>query len=352
MTPIGPHIGAFLQERLPVDLGASENTLATYAHAFRLLFGFASRRRRVSPSDLQVEHLDAPLVLAFLEHLERDRGNSPSSRNARLAAIKSFMRFIEHRVPSALEQVGRVLAIPAKKTDEPLVAHLSLEEMRAVLDSPTPRTRFGIRDRAMLHVCYGAALRVSELVGLRLVDVLLQPRASIRVLGKGRRERVMPLSKDAAHAVRAWLAVRGEGRVPELFLNARGQNLSRSGFEYVLEKHVRHAQQRCHSLSKKRISPHVLRHTCAMVTLQATHDLRRVALWLGHASTQTTEIYTRADPTEKLEALAAVTPPGLRRGRFKPPDRVMALFNPPFIMRSRLSSPSRESRPKRSRGSA
>jgi site-specific recombinase XerD len=259
-----------------------------------------------------------------LNHLEAARSNGPSSRNVRLAAIKSFMRFMEYRVPSALEQIQRILVIPMKKADSRLVRHLSTEEIQALLDAPQPVHWAGIRDRAMLHLCYAAGLRVSELTGLRLEDLSLHPHPAIVVRGKGRRERSLPLWKQTAAALRAWLAVRGAVPVPELFVNARREPLTRSGFEYVLEKHVRTASKRCPSLMTKRISPHVLRHSCALTILQATKDLRKVSLWLGHASMQTTEIYTRADPSIKLEAIDAVTPPSLRSGRFRASDKLIA----------------------------
>jgi site-specific recombinase XerD len=326
MTPIAPHITAFLRERLPIEREASEHTCNSYAYAFQLLFDFASRNLKTKPSALQLEQIDAPLVLTFLQHLESVRKNSASSRNVRLAAIKSFMHFIEYRVPSALDQVRRILAIPEKKTDTRLVAHLDVNEMQAVLDAPDPTTRYGIRDRAMLHLGFSAGLRVSELVGLQLNDVTLHPAPNILVHGKGRRERALPLTKESAVAIRAWLSLRGEAFVPELFLNARSQNVTRSGFEYILRKHVKTATKTCPSLIKKRISPHKLRHTCAMIALRATGDIRKVALWLGHSSIQSTEIYTRADPTEKLEAIEAITPPALRRGRFHPPDRLIELL--------------------------
>ena len=182
MTAIAPHIAAFLRERLPVQRGASQHTCESYAYAFQLLFQFASQRHKVTPSELQLEQIDAPLVMDFLEHLEVARGNSPSSRNARLAAIKSFMRFCEHRVPSVLEQSRRILAIPSKRTDIPLIAHLSMAEMEAILNAPDVRTRVGIRDRAMLHLCFSAGLRVSELTGLPLIALTLYPTPSIRVL--------------------------------------------------------------------------------------------------------------------------------------------------------------------------
>ena len=229
--------------------------------------------------------------MEFLEHLETQRGNTASTRNTRLAAIKSFMRFCEHREPSILEQSRRVLAIPFKRTDVPLVDHLSITEMQA---------------------------------NLPLAALDFQPSPRIRVRGKGRRERCLPLWKQTAADLRAWLAVRGDALTPELFLNARDRPMTRSGFEYVLRKHVGIAAERHPSLKSKRVSPHVLRHTCALMILQATGDLRRVSLWLGHADMQTTEMYLRADPTDKLEAIEAIIPPALKRGRFQAPDKLIA----------------------------
>jgi site-specific recombinase XerD len=334
MTLIAPHITAFFQQRLPIERRVSPHTSDSYADAFRLLLEYASKRLNVLPSQLHVEQIDAPLVVSFLNHLETARANAPSSRNVRLAAIKSFMRFLEFREPSAIEQARRILAIPLKKGETRLVRHLSVEEMQGILNSPDPTGRDGLRDRAMLHLCFAAGLRVSELVSLQLRDVALHPQASVLVHGKGRRERCLPLWKVTAAALRAWLAVRGPVAVPELFVNARGQPMTRSGFEYVLEKHVQRAAKSCPSLSAKRISPHVLRHTCALTVLQATKDLRKVSLWLGHAHMQTTEMYTRADPSVKLEALEAMIAPKLRSGRFKATDKLIASLIRGSIMRS------------------
>lgn len=329
MTPLAPHLTAFLHERLPRERGASPHTCDAYAYAFQLLLVFAAKKARTTPSSMTLEQLDVPLVLAFLDHLETTRGNSARTRNARLAAIKSFARFVEYRAPSAIDQVRRLLAIPSKKTDERLVPYLTREEMQALLDAPDPQSRIGIRDRAMLHLAFAAGLRVSELVGLRLEEVALQPQPSIRVRGKGRRERILPLWKITAKTLRAWLAVRGDASCPELFLNARRGPLTRDGFEHILSQHVVTATLQAPTIAKKRVSPHVLRHSCAMNTLEATHDIRKVALWLGHASVQTTEIYVRADPTAKLEAIDAVLPPALRRGRFRAPDKLLAALRPP-----------------------
>jgi site-specific recombinase XerD len=323
-TPIAPHITAFFQQRLPIERRASENTRDSYAYAFQLLLTFASKRVKVAPSQLAVEQIDAPLVLNFLNDLETTRHNGPSSRNIRLAAIKSFMHFLEYRVPSAIEQIRRILAIPAKKAESRLVRHLTAEEIQALLDAPDPTGRQGVRDRAMLHLCYAGGLRVSELINLRLDDLKFEPQANVLVHGKGRRQRCLPLWKTTTAALRAWLAVRGTMPVPELFVSARGESLTRSGFEYILRKHIRTARQHCKSLATKRVSPHVLRHTCALTVLQATKDLRKVSLWLGHAHLQTTEVYTRVDPSVKLEALESVLPPKLRSGRFKATDKLIA----------------------------
>jgi len=338
MTALAPHLTAFFQERLPVERRASSHTSDSYAYAFKLLLQHASERLKVAPSHLQLEQLDAPLIVSFLNHLETARANGPSSRNVRLAAIKSFMHFMEFRAPSAMEHIRRILAIPPKKADTRLVRHLTVEEMQAVLDAPEPTGWDGLRDRAMLHLCFAGGLRVSELVGLRLADLTLQPHASIVVHGKGRRERSLPLWKITATALRAWLAIRGPAPTPELFLNARGQAMTRSGFEYVLDKHVKTATKACPSLSTKRVSPHVLRHTCALTVLQATKDLRKVSLWLGHAHMQTTEMYTRADPSVKLEALEAMIAPKLRSGRFKATDKLIASLTSQSVMRSSTRS--------------
>ncbi len=324
MTPIAPHITAFLRERLPHERGASVHTCDSYAYTFQLLFTFASQRLHLTPSALSLEQLDAALVMDFLVHLEAERGNSPRTRNARLAAIKAFMKFVEYRVPSSLEQSRRILAIPTKKTDLPLVNHLSMAEMHAILDAPDIRTRQGLRDRAMIHLCFAAGLRVSELLTLPLTACTFHPTPTVQIQGKGRRERALPLWTQTADDLRAWLAVRGTLTVPEVFLSAQSRPMTRMGFTHMLHKYVRRAATNCPSLTEKHVTPHVLRHTCAMVILQATKDLRNVSLWLGHADMQTTEVYLRADPTEKIEALESIMPPALRRGHFTVPDKLIA----------------------------
>jgi site-specific recombinase XerD len=306
----------------------SVQTSETYSYAFQLLVCFAAARLKITPSALSIEQLDANLVLAFLEHLEKERGNCARTRNSRLAAIKTFFRFLEYRLPSCLEQARRIRAIPVKKTDEVIVGYLNREEIQALLDAPDPSSRDGLRDRAMLHVAFAGGLRVSELVGLQIADLAFHPQATIHVMGKGRRERVLPLWRETATTLRDWLKVRGDQKATALFLNARGDLMTRSGFEYILDKHVRIASTKQPSLAKKSVSPHSLRHSCAVHTLNATGDIRKVALWLGHASLQSTEIYLRVDPAEKLEVMASLVPPKLRRGHFRPPDKLLAMLRP------------------------
>ncbi len=326
MTMLAIQLSAFLREHLPRERKASPHTCEAYAYAFQLLVCFAADRLCVRPSQLTVEQLDVQLILAFLEHVEAERKCSARTRNARLAAIHSFFRFLEYRVPSCLEQARQIGAIPMKRTDQALVRHLNRDEIRALLDAPDPRSASGLRDRAMLHLAFAAGLRVSELVGLRLDQVERGPAPCVRIMGKGRRERILPLWKETASAIATWLKARASDGDPELFLNAAGRAMTRSGFEYILAKHVAAAARKQPSVADKRVTPHVLRHSCAMHTLQATRDIRKVALWLGHASLQSTEAYLRADPTEKLEALATMAPLGLQRGKFQVPDKLLTML--------------------------
>ena len=254
MSTIAPDIEAFLREYLTRQRDASPHTCDSYAHSFQMLFEFAARTLKVSPSRLTLEQLDTPLISAFLEHLEQVRGNSPETRNVRLAAIRSFFRFLEYRHPEALNQIRRVLAIPFKKTDSRLVPYLTPEQLQALLDAPDPTTRDGIRDRAMMHVAVCAGLRVSELTGLTLNDVAL-PAMTIRVHGKGRRQRAIPLWKITATALRAWLTIRGTVAVAEVFINARSEPMSRWGFAYVLTATCRQLNSIVHPSQASRYLP-------------------------------------------------------------------------------------------------
>lgn len=326
MTSLAPHVQSFFAVRLPMERGSSAHTSASYSDSFRLLLNFASKMCRRSPSALTLEDIDAPLVLAFLNHLERERGNSSATRNVRLAAIKSFMHFLEHRAPAAIGQIRRVRAIPFKKTDNPLVPFLTAPEWSALVNAPDATTWLGLRDRALLHFAVSTGLRASELIDVRVDDLTLQPQPTVVVRGKGRRHRALPLWNDVTRGLRRWLSVRGKQDTPEVFVSRRGRPLSRAAIEEVVGRHAEKARTECKSLRGKKVSPHVLRHTCAMIVLQATGDLRRVALWLGHENMQTTEIYTRADPTERLAALEQKLPAQLRPGRFRAPDHLMAFL--------------------------
>ena len=309
MTPLAPLLTRYLREHMPSHRGYSPQTCEAYAITYRLLLEYAGRKIGVRPSKLSVEQLSAPLIVDFLVHIERERGNGAATRNLRLAAIRAFMRYVEGHIPSALAQIGQIDAIPIKRRDRKLIRHLTLTEVQAILNAPDVTTRLGMRDRAMLHLCFAGGLRVSELVGVLMENLALGAAPNVKVLGKGRRERCMPLWKETARDLRAWLGVRGAMRTPELFVNAEGAAMTRAGFEYVLDKHARAAAGNCPTLGGRTISPHQLRHSCAVIMLQATRDIRKVARWLGHADVRKTEVYLRMDPSEKLEAVEAVVPP-------------------------------------------
>jgi integrase/recombinase XerD len=326
MNDLASYLSAFLNEHLPRERGASAHTCQSYAYSFQLLVRFAAERHGVKPSGLHLDHLGTATVLGFLDDLEATRGCTARTRNARLAAVKSLFRFLEYRLPSSLEQARQIHAIPMKRFDEALVAYLTIDEVQAIIDAPDSGTICGLRDRAILYLAYSCGLRVSELVGLRRDQFDGRQPACIHVNGKGRRQRMLPLWKETSAAIRSWLAVRRADADQELFLNASGRALTRSGVEYILARHVATATQHLPSLAQKRITPHVLRHSCAMHSLQATGDIRKVALWLGHASIRSTEVYLRADPTEKLEALAKLGAPVLKKGRFKAPDKLIAML--------------------------
>src|SRR5918994_5276253 len=236
MTALAPHIEAFLREHLMRHRGASPHTCDSYAYSFRALFTFAAQRLKTVPSALTLEQLDAALIGAFLEQLETTRRNGAATRNVRLAAIRAFFRFLQHREPAALDQIRRVLALPFKRRDLRLVPYLTTDEVQALVNAPSPTTRSGIRDRALLHLTICAGLRVSELTGLRLEDVA-PPAGTIRVRGKGRRERALPPWNTTPRALPAWVAVRGTAPAPEVFVNARGQPFSRWGVAHVLACH-------------------------------------------------------------------------------------------------------------------
>jgi len=327
MTDLAPHLSVYLLEHLPKNQGASRHTVDTYAYSFQLLIGYAAKRLRVRACEIQIEKLDAELILDFLDHIEAERANTPRTRNARLAAFKSFFRFLEHRAPACLDVALRVHSIPSKRITQPLIDYLTRPELHALLDAPNRRTASGVRDRAMLHLAYAGGLRVSELTGLKLSDVSQPATDTIHVLGKGRRERVLPLWKETQAVLKDWLRIRPPGKDEAVFLNNRGEAMSRHGFAQRLATHIATARHAAPTLAQKKVTPHVLRHTCAIHTLEATGDIRRVALWLGHSSVLSTEIYLRVDPTEKLDILDAGKAPPIKKGTFTGvSDRLLAMM--------------------------
>ena len=329
-TPSSPGFPVLVQEffcqRLIAQRNASPRTVTSYRDAFRLLLSYAEKRLHKTPAALHLADLDASLVLNFLNHLEGERGNSPRSRNLRLTAIRSFMRFASWRDPTALPTAQGVLAIPTKRFDRPILSYMSREEIDAVLAAPDPARWSGRRDRVLFATLYNTGARVSEIVGVQRRDLALDRSPFVRLHGKGRKERSVPLWKTTAEALRNWLAHVPEAPEQPVFPNRAGSALSRSGVEDRLERAVRAAAATCPTLRERRISPHTVRHTTAMHLLQAGVDLTLIALWLGHESPTTTHLYVEADLEMKERALAKVQPPDTSPGRYRPGDRLLAFL--------------------------
>lgn len=317
---------SFFTERLMGQRNASPHTIASYRDTFRLLLAFAQARLRKPPTTVALEDLDAPFLGRFLDHLETDRGNIPRSRNLRLAAIHSFFKYVALHEPSQGALAQRVLAIPCKRHKTKPIDFLARPEIEALLAAPDQRTWMGRRDRTLLLVAAQTGLRASELIGLRCQDVTFGPGAHVQCTGKGRKQRSTPLRKDAVAALRAWLRERDGQPADVLFPNARGQPLSHDGLAYILAKHVATARQQCVSLVNKRVTPHVLRHSLAMELLQAGVDRSIIALWLGHETLDTVQVYLHANPELKEQALAKTKPFNGRPGRYRPDDRLLAFL--------------------------
>jgi site-specific recombinase XerD len=318
---------SFFTDRLVRQRQASPHTIAAYRDTFRLLLEFAKKQLNKAPSSLGLEDLDAPLVGAFLDHLEKTRGNSARTRNARLAAVHSFFRYAGLQEPSQAAVIQRVLAMPSKRYTRKLVGFLTRVEVDELLAAPNRNCWHGRRDYLLLLLAVQTGLRVSELAALRHQDVVFGVGAHVRCEGKGRKERCTPLRKETVRLLRAWLRETPSAPANPLFPNARGGHLSNDGIQYLLEKHVKSARKACPSLRRKRVSPHVLRHSTAMDLLQHGVDHSVIALWLGHESTETTQIYLSADLALKEKALAKTGPPKLRAGaRFQPNDRLLAFL--------------------------
>jgi integrase/recombinase XerD len=316
----------FFQQRLVAQRGASAQTIASYRDAFELFLRYAEQRTGRSPSALTLEDLDAPIVLTFLDHLEAERGNSSRTRNLRLTAIRSFLRYASIRDPTALPVAQRVLAIPTKRFDHPVLGFLSREEVQFLLDAPDRTTWSGQRDAVLFAVLYNTGARVSEITGLRRADVLLDRASALHLHGKGRKERVVPLWKNTAAQLRQWLPRINPSPDTPVFPNRAGARMSRSGAEHRLRVALTTASKRCPSLVGRRISPHTLRHTTAMHLLQSGVDITVIALWLGHENPSTTHLYVEADLAMKEAALHRLKDPAPGPLRFRARDRLLTFL--------------------------
>jgi site-specific recombinase XerD len=326
MSTLAPTLQAFFTDRLRRQRQASEHTVAAYRDTFKLLLTFAQRRTGKAPSQLDLANLDAALVSAFLEYLEQERGNSVRTRNARLAAVHSLFRFAALTHPQDAAVIARVLAIPPKRFDRTLVTYLTEPETDALLTAPDQSTWTGRRDHALLAVATQTGLRVSELTSLTRADAHLGTGAHISTIGKGRKQRITPLTPGTVTILRAWLAEHYALPTDPLFPTRRGGRLSPDAVERRLAKHIVTAALTCPTLAEKRVSPHVLRHTAAMRLLNAGVDTTVIALWLGHENVATTQIYIHADLALKERALARTAPAGTAPSRYQPTDTVIAFL--------------------------
>ena len=323
---LAPLLESFFTQRLMNQRQASPHTIGSYRDTFRMLLQFAQQRLHQPPARLAFEAIDAPMIAAFLDDLEKSRGITTRSRNLRLTAIRSFFQFAAYEEPSRASQIQRVLAIPGKRHTRALVHFLSRPEIDALLAAPDQHTWFGRRDHALLLVAVQTGLRLSELTGLQRDDAALGTGAHVRCVGKGRKERCTPLTKMTVTVLKAWLREPARHGAEALFPSAGGGRLSPDSVADLLAKHVALACESCPSLRKKHVTPHVLRHSMAMGLLQAGVDRAVIALWLGHESVETTQIYLEANLAMKEEILAKTVPPGGKPGCYRPGDELLAFL--------------------------
>ncbi len=317
---------SFFTDRLLRQRRASPHTIAGYRDCFRLLLHFAKERLGKIPSKILVEDLDAPFLGLFLEHLESVRKNSARTRNARLAAIHSFFQYVALEEPGCALHCQRILAMPNKRHERRQIEFLNREEIDALLAVPKLSTWVGRRDRTFLLVAVQTGLRVSELIGLNCQDVVLGTGAHVRCIGKGRKQRCTPLRPETAQMLDAWLReCHGLPETP-VFLSIRGSRLSRDAIERLIAKYTHVAEHACHSIKRKKVSPHVLRHSAAMNLLQHGVDRSVIALWLGHESVETTQMYLHADMRLKEKALSRTAPLGVKPTRYHPDDKLLAFL--------------------------
>lgn len=324
MTALAPTLQAWFTDRLAQQRHASRHTIAGYRDTWRLLLRFATQRTDTAPAVLDISQIDAPLVAAFLDHLEHERGNSVRTRNARLAAIHSLFGYAALAHPEHAETISRVLAIPPKRFDRADVTYLTEPEVDALLAACDQATRTGRRDHAMLLLAVQTGLRISELIGLTSADIHLGTGAHVICRGKGRKQRATPLTAPTRQVLSEWMSEQGSDLTAALFPNRRGGPLSRDAIEHRIARYTALAAEECPSLSDKHVTAHVLRHTTAMRLLHAGVDTSVIALWLGHVSIETTQIYLHADMTLKEQAIARTRPPNAKHGRYQPPDTLLA----------------------------
>jgi integrase/recombinase XerD len=329
MSALAPAMQAYFTDRMVAQRGASPNTIAAYCQTFRLLLGFAAKRAATKPSKLDIAQLDAPLIAAFLNHLEKARGNSVSTRNHRLAAIHSLFASLALQHPEHAASIQRVLAIPHKRTERNLVTYLTEPQVDALLAVCDQTIWTGRRDHAMFVLTIQAGLRISELAALTCADMTLGAGANVHTIGKGRKERRTPLVPATRTVLKAWLKERGGAPTDPLFPTTTRKHLSRDAIERRLARHLSIAAKRCPSINTKHITMHTLRHTAAMRLLIAGNDVTVIALWLGHEQLSTTNIYLHADMTHKQQAIDRAKPLDAKPGRYRPPDPLLRFLEDP-----------------------
>ncbi len=316
----------FFTDKLYTQMEASPHTINSYRDMFRLLLKYAGEQKGKAPTNLSVNDLDAEMIGLFLDDMETTRKNSARSRNTRLAAIRSFFRYVATHEPAYMLHCQKILGMPCKRYVKRNVEFLDALEMQALLNAPDCSTWIGRRDHAMLTIALQTGLRASELINLKCGDVFLETGAHVRCLGKGRKLRSTPLRRETVATMKNWLKERSGSDQDPLFPTLRGDKMSRDALEHLVKRHITSAAKSCPTLVGKRISPHVLRHSTAMNLLHHGIDQAVIALWLGHESIETTQIYIHADMTLKEKALAKMSNPAIKPGRYKPDDKLLSFL--------------------------
>jgi site-specific recombinase XerD len=326
VTTLSALVQKFFTDRLYAQMEASPHTIASYRDTFRLLLKFAGEKTRKSPMALCVDDLNAEMIGVFLDDIENARKNSARSRNTRLAAIRSFFRFVALHEPAYMFHCQKILSMPSKRYIKRNVEFLNAQEMQALLNAPDCSTWIGRRDHAILTIALQTGLRASELVSIQCCDIALETGAYVRCEGKGRKHRATPLRRETVAAMKNWLKERRGSDHDPLFPTMRGDKMSRDALEHLVKRHIKTASKFCPSLIGKRVSPHVLRHSTAMDLLHHGIDQAVIALWLGHESIETTQAYIHADMTLKEKALARMSSPSINPGRYKPDDKLLGFL--------------------------